>query len=138
MLEYLVILVYELIPYYCSHIVIVSTSIIFLVCSSLRPFRPSYYHTFYIIVSLVKSKIFVILYFLLVILYVLYRLSLDFMQRIKELEKKFPLQYGKNNSLLRKKSAPISSLTPETKILAEALSMLMWEHDGVGLAAPQI
>lgn len=97
-------------------------------------FRP----IFYSIVSLEKSKIFVILCFLEKIFFLLYYLYLDFMSHIEELEKKFPLQYGEHNPILRKKSLPVSSFTQETKILAEALRLLMWKHDGVGLAAPQI
>ena len=72
------------------------------------------------------------------VLYFLYCLLLDLMTAIYDLEKRFPLQYGENNPILRKKSSPLSSLNAETKILAEALHTLMWEHDGVGLAAPQI
>ena len=60
------------------------------------------------------------------------------MNRLAHLKKTFPLQYGVNNPILRKVSDPVQNITPAMQELAEALSTLMREYDGVGLAAPQI
>lgn len=60
------------------------------------------------------------------------------MTDIKDLEEFFPLQFGKNNAILRKICDPIEKITNDVKLLADVLPMLMREKDGIGLAAPQI
>jgi len=48
-----------------------------------------------------------------------------------------PLVYY-DNPILRKKAAPISEITEETRQLAQDLIETMLHHNGVGLAAPQV
>jgi peptide deformylase len=50
----------------------------------------------------------------------------------------YPIITGENNPILRKKSAPIKEITPETEEFAEILLELMYEYDGIGLSAPQL
>lgn len=50
----------------------------------------------------------------------------------------YPLQLGKDNTILRTKSGKITEINEEVKEFADILMELMWEYDGVGLAAPQI
>lgn len=50
----------------------------------------------------------------------------------------YPLQLGKDNTILRTKSEKITEINEEVKEFAAVLTELMWEYDGVGLAAPQI
>ncbi len=54
------------------------------------------------------------------------------------LSKKYPLETGANNPILRAKNAPVSKITKETKEFGKALLELMYEYEGAGLAAPQI
>lgn len=69
---------------------------------------------------------------------VFFILFMFFMRTIDRLKVFYPLQLGENNSFLRKSSLPITEITPEIKEFADILLTLMWEYDGVGLAAPQI
>jgi peptide deformylase len=50
----------------------------------------------------------------------------------------YPIITGENNPILRKKSAPITAFTPEIEEFAEILLELMYQYDGIGLAAPQL
>ena len=50
----------------------------------------------------------------------------------------YPLIKGADNPLLRKKSDPIIHFTHEVKDFAKVLLTLMYEYDGIGLAAPQL
>jgi len=50
----------------------------------------------------------------------------------------YSLQIGKDNKVLRTKSANIKEITPEIKKFTNMLTQLMNERDGVWLAAPQI
>lgn len=52
--------------------------------------------------------------------------------------KKYTIQTGDNNPILRSKSEAIDDITPEIKTFCQDLIKLMWKHDGVGLAAPQV
>lgn len=54
------------------------------------------------------------------------------------LSKKYPLETGANNPILRKKNPPVAKVTKETKEFGKALLELMYEYEGAGLAAPQI
>ena len=47
------------------------------------------------------------------------------------LKKKYPLQFGKNNPILRRVCDPITTFDHDTRELAYALTELLWEHDGV-------
>ena len=60
------------------------------------------------------------------------------MHNVHDFKKLFPLQYGENNPILRKKSQTVQNINQDIKTLAKALQSLMREYDGVGLAAPQI
>ncbi len=60
------------------------------------------------------------------------------MTKTEEYKDMFPLEFGENNPVLRKKCLEVKYFTKETKILVEALAVLMWEYEGVGIAAPQI
>jgi peptide deformylase len=50
----------------------------------------------------------------------------------------YPLMTGENNPILRKKSTPIHVFDTEVKDFADVLLALMYEYDGIGLAAPQL
>lgn len=50
---------------------------------------------------------------------------------------KLPLAYY-NDPVLRKKTAPITEITDELRQLAMDMFETMREHDGIGLAAPQV
>lgn len=50
----------------------------------------------------------------------------------------YPLEIGKDNTILRTPTQEVAEITNEIKEFAEILLTLMWEYDGVGLAAPQI
>jgi len=50
----------------------------------------------------------------------------------------YPLLTGTDNPILRKKSAPILHFDQEVKDFAKVLLTLMYEYDGVGLAASQL
>lgn len=52
--------------------------------------------------------------------------------------KKYSIQTGDNNPILRTKSESISKITPEIISFCHDLIKLMRKHDGVGLAAPQV
>lgn len=52
--------------------------------------------------------------------------------------KKYVIQTGDRNPILRSKSEFIDEITPEIKTFCQDLIKLMRKHDGVGLAAPQI
>ncbi|HOG15553.1 MAG TPA: peptide deformylase [Candidatus Absconditabacterales bacterium] len=54
------------------------------------------------------------------------------------LKKFYPIQTGLDNKILRKKSKTIDSIDQDILEFAEILMELMYEYDGVGLAAPQI
>ncbi|HPC34154.1 MAG TPA: peptide deformylase [Candidatus Absconditabacterales bacterium] len=54
------------------------------------------------------------------------------------LKKFYPIQTGLDNKILRKKSKKIDSIDQDILEFAEILMELMYEYDGVGLAAPQI
>jgi len=56
----------------------------------------------------------------------------------KILKKKYPIQTGLNNPILRKKSEDVSHITDEIKEFAEILHRWMELYDGIWLAAPQI
>lgn len=58
--------------------------------------------------------------------------------QIDKLKIFYPLETGKDNQILRKKSETIWEITAEIKEFGEILMDLMREYDGVGLAAPQI
>lgn len=45
------------------------------------------------------------------------------------LSKKYPLETGANNPILRAKSAPVTKITKETKVFAKALLELMYEYE---------
>lgn len=57
---------------------------------------------------------------------------------MSHLHRLYPVQTGIDNAILRKKSKEIDEITDEIKEFSEILSKLMWEYDGVGLAAPQV
>lgn len=69
---------------------------------------------------------------------IFYSLLGEGMCAVDKLKIFYPLQLGENNPLLRKKADRIEEITPEIKEFADILLTLMWEYDGVGLAAPQI
>ena len=58
--------------------------------------------------------------------------------RVEFLKKLYPIQVGANNPILRSKSEPIKKIDDEIKHFGEILETLMFEYDGVWLAAPQI
>ena len=51
---------------------------------------------------------------------------------------KYTIQTGVNNPILRTISEPVNTVSAEIKEFCTALKRMMWSHDGVGLAAPQI
>ena len=57
---------------------------------------------------------------------------------MSSLSKKYPLETGATNPILRAKSTPVAKITKEMKEFAHALLELMYEYEGAGLAAPQI
>lgn len=57
---------------------------------------------------------------------------------INKLKIFYPLETGEHNSVLRKWGEKILQINEEIKLFSEVLMSLMWEYDGVGLAAPQI
>ncbi len=59
------------------------------------------------------------------------------MMNIEKLKKMYPIQKGVNNPILRAKSQEVD-LIPEVKNFWKILLELMYEYDGVWLAAPQI
>jgi len=58
--------------------------------------------------------------------------------RIKNLKLFYPIQKWEKNEILRKKSEIITTFDEELFEFAEVLNELMFEYDGVWLAAPQI
>ncbi len=60
------------------------------------------------------------------------------MHTIKKLKAIYPVITGENNPILRKISTAITDITPEIEEFWYNLLDLMWEYDGVGLAAPQL
>lgn len=50
----------------------------------------------------------------------------------------YPLVIGADNPILRKKSEPITEFSKEIQDFSDILLELMYEYDGVGLAAPQL
>lgn len=60
------------------------------------------------------------------------------MQTINKLKIFYPLETWKDNTILRAWWKTISKIDEEIREFAEILMELMWEYDGVGLAAPQI
>ncbi|MBS8121981.1 peptide deformylase [Candidatus Vampirococcus lugosii] len=52
--------------------------------------------------------------------------------------KKYPLQKGKNNTILRNKSDEVETFDKELTKFCSELKKLMFIYDGVGLSAPQI
>jgi peptide deformylase len=57
---------------------------------------------------------------------------------MSHLHKLYPVQTGINNPILRKKSKVVKEIDDELIEFADILIKLMWEYDGVGLAAPQV
>jgi peptide deformylase len=49
-----------------------------------------------------------------------------------------PIQTGKNNPILRKKSAKVEKVTKKTMKLLKSMHETMVEANGVGIAAPQV
>lgn len=60
------------------------------------------------------------------------------MKNLNKLKIFYPLQLWAENSILRTPTQKVQKITPEIKEFAEILMELMWEYEGVGLAAPQI
>jgi len=54
------------------------------------------------------------------------------------MSKNYILQTGENNKILRTQSIPINEINKEIKKFAKILTELMYERDGVWLAAPQV
>ncbi|MCK9467476.1 MAG: peptide deformylase [Candidatus Absconditabacterales bacterium] len=54
------------------------------------------------------------------------------------LKKFYPIQTGIDNKILRTKSKEIDKINSDILEFSEILMELMYEYDGVGLAAPQI
>ena len=50
----------------------------------------------------------------------------------------YPLITGKENPLLRQKSAPVTDFNREIQDFSDILLELMYAYDGVGLSAPQL
>jgi peptide deformylase len=50
----------------------------------------------------------------------------------------YPLVIGEHNPILRKKSEPLHVFDTDVKEFADILLTLMYEYDGIGLAAPQL
>jgi peptide deformylase len=50
----------------------------------------------------------------------------------------YPLIIGADNPILRKQSNPITTFDREIQTFSDILLELMYEYDGVGLAAPQL
>ncbi len=59
-------------------------------------------------------------------------------RQIEKLKALYPLVTIKNEEILRRENAEVTEITSEIKEFAMILLDLMWEYDGVGLAAPQI
>ncbi len=57
---------------------------------------------------------------------------------MSDLKKFYPIQTGIDNETLRTKSQEIESISQDIVDFAEDLMELMYEYDGVGLAAPQV
>lgn len=60
------------------------------------------------------------------------------MKNISELKKFYPIQTWEKNKILRTKSQEIKAIDRDLLDFAETLMELMYEYDGVGLAAPQL
>lgn len=60
------------------------------------------------------------------------------MKTIDKLKIFYPLQTWKENQILRAGGEKITNIDDEIREFANILMELMWEYDGVGLAAPQI
>ena len=60
------------------------------------------------------------------------------MDQLAYFKQQYPLQFGEKNTILRTMSKEVKKNSPEIKELAEALEMLLWEYEWVGIAAPQI
>ena len=60
------------------------------------------------------------------------------MDNISRLLQQYPLQFGVDHPTLRTMCDEIDVITPEIRALHNALSLLIREYEGVGLAAPQI
>lgn len=54
------------------------------------------------------------------------------------LKEQYPLQFGVDNPVLRSVCDEVETITSEIQALYTALWELVWEYDGVGLAAPQV
>jgi hypothetical protein len=50
----------------------------------------------------------------------------------------YPLVIGADHPILRKKSEPIMEFSKEIQDFSDILLALMYEYDGIGLAAPQL
>lgn len=59
-------------------------------------------------------------------------------EEMSHLHRLYPIETGMNNPILRKKSKEIKEINDEIKEFSDILMKLMWEYDGVWLAAPQI
>jgi peptide deformylase len=57
---------------------------------------------------------------------------------MSHLQKLYPIQTGTKNPILRKKSTYLEEIDDDLREFSDVLIKLMWEYDGVGLAAPQI
>ena len=57
---------------------------------------------------------------------------------MKKLSIFYPLVVGEDQPVLRKKAERVENFTPEVEEFSDALLELMYEYDGVGLAAPQV
>mgnify|MGYP002347139116 CR=1 FL=1 len=58
--------------------------------------------------------------------------------RIKNLKMFYPVEKWEDNPILRAKSTPVTTFDDDLLEFADVLNELMFEYDGVGLAAPQI
>jgi peptide deformylase len=54
------------------------------------------------------------------------------------LEKQYPLQYGRDNPILRSVAQPVDFITDDIRKFASILQDLLWVYEGVWLAAPQV
>ncbi len=61
-----------------------------------------------------------------------------FRSQIDKIKAMYPIITGEDKEILRTKCKPVESVSSEIKEFWENLMELMWEYDGVGLAAPQI
>ncbi len=59
-------------------------------------------------------------------------------EKLDKLKKRYPIQTWKNNSILRKKSKKVKSLSDDIMTFAKDILVLMDEYDWAWLAAPQI